>query len=410
MQTSSSPFHGPLRPESLFSAQRVHLEAQAMPAMTHEQLAAIPKKQARAVEVREASFDDYPQIALLQARYGMDARSYAEWSHFWVDNPAYRGREWWPIGWVLENQQHEIVGYLGNIPLIYQLQGKSLLAATGRSLVVDVPYRTHSFLLLNQYFRQSRVDLLLNTTVNAQAVAAYRAFRAQQVPVGEWDRPAFRILNYGGFASSLLRSKSVPGASILGLPVGAALALRDLLLRKNRGVQCGTPVEACTRFDQRFDTFWEALKKQTSKLLGNRDRKTLNWHFKYALRSGRAWVFAAGGKQQITAYAVFQRDDNRRFGLKRIRLVDFQSIGDDYSLLLPMFATAFKRCQRERIHMLEVMGHCAQKREIVDALLPHTRHLGFWMYFYKANDRELAKTLSQPELWDPTGFDGDSSL
>ena len=43
-------------------------------------------------KLREASFEDYPQIALLQAEYGMRCGSYEQWQHLWVGNPAYDGR------------------------------------------------------------------------------------------------------------------------------------------------------------------------------------------------------------------------------------------------------------------------------------------------------------------------------
>ena len=69
-------------------------------------------------KVRAATFEDYSQTASLEARFGLDARSYEEWSHLWRGNPVYRELQpGWSIGWVLEDEGRKIVGSMANIPL-----------------------------------------------------------------------------------------------------------------------------------------------------------------------------------------------------------------------------------------------------------------------------------------------------
>lgn len=362
------------------------------------------------VAVREARFDDYAKIASLQARYDLEAGSYQEWSHLWINNPVYRGRDWWPIGWVLEAADHEIVGYIGNIPLQYEFQGRSLLAATGRAFVVDSQHRSHSFMLLDRYFRQPKVDLHLNTTVNAQAISAYGIFRALRVPVGEWDQSAFWITNHRGFVESLLKSRSTPLASLLSFPISLAPRLRELLSQRKLKVNHAVQVEYGSGFDERFDTFWADLKKNNRRLLAVRDRETLEWHFRNSLLRDRIWILTVGTAARLDAYAIFYRDDNPKFDLKRMRLVDFQALNGDHHLLPPILARALQRCRAEGIHMLEVIGYCPEKRETVNGAIPYRRQLPSWMYFYRTKNRELAEQLKSADVWDPSGFDGDSSF
>src|SRR5882672_3508945 len=86
------------------------------------------------LRIREASAEDYGQIAELQKRNGLRARSYEDWLAIWTANPVYKQRGGaWPIGWVLETERGEIVGSIGNIPLAYQLKGRELLAASSCS-------------------------------------------------------------------------------------------------------------------------------------------------------------------------------------------------------------------------------------------------------------------------------------
>jgi hypothetical protein len=373
--------------------------------------AAISSKRMKppAVVVREACFDDYSEVADLQARYELDPGSYEEWTHLWVNNPAYRGRDRWPIGWVLETANKEIVGYIGNIPLVYELLGRTLLAATGRGFVVDAQYRAHSFMLLDRYFRQSGVDLHLNTTVNVQAISAYGVFRALKVPVGEWDQSAFWITNHRGFAQSLLRSRSVPCANLLSLPTALASRTRDFLLSKNLPEGCAE-VKYCSSFDGRFDAFWEALRTSSRQLLAARDRKTLEWHFKHPMLHDRVWLMTVEKNGQLEAYAIFCRDDSRKFDLKRMRLIDFQALNGGNGLLPSLLAEALQRCRAEGIHMLEVIGFGNEKRNVLRGLIPYKRQLPSWMYFYRTKDGELVRLLKSAEVWDPCGFDGDSSF
>ena len=380
---------------------------------TNEQVSrapAAPDDAGASVRVREACFEDYAKITSLQARYELEVRSYEEWSHLWTKNPVYRGREWWPIGWVLETAAHEIVGYIGNIPLLYEFQGRTLLTATGRAFVVDEQHRNHSFMLLDRYFRQPRVDLHLNTTVNAQAVSAYGVFRAKRVPVGEWDQSAFWITNHRGFVESLLKSRSIPLASVLSFPVSLASRFRELFSDKHLKVDSKVQVEYGSSFDDRFDAFWAELKKNNRRLLAVRDRETLEWHFRHSLIGERIWILTMGTPSRIEAYAIFFRDDNPKFDLKRMRLVDFQTLNDGHHLLPSMLGSALQRCRAEGIHMLEVIGYCPEKREVVDGAIPYRRRLPSWMYFYRTKNRELAEQLKSADVWDPSGFDGDSSF
>ena len=96
------------------------------------------KPRHKGVTVREASFGDHEQVTSLASRYGLETKSFEEWAHLRINNPLYEEvREHWPIGWVLENENAQVVGYLGNIALSYEFQGQRLIAAGTHSWVVD---------------------------------------------------------------------------------------------------------------------------------------------------------------------------------------------------------------------------------------------------------------------------------
>lgn len=363
-------------------------------------------------KLRQASFDDYQQIAALGAPYGLGKEPYEEWAHLWANNPVFQALPDWPMGWVLENEEHQIVGQLANVPLAYQFGDRKLIAAASRAVMVDPKYRTFSFQLLNQFFRQKKSDLFLATTVNGQATKLYEVFRAVRVPAGTWDKSVFWITNYQGFSASVLKMKEMPAAAALSFPAGIALWARDAATGGTFKAG-GKSVEPqfCDGFDDRFDAFWQELcERHAGRLLANRSRAALDWHFKHAFAKGWAWILTISQFSRMTAYGIFLRQDNPAHGLTRMRLVDFQTISNENELLIPILSSGMERCRREGIHMLEASGFAEEKQKIIDGLSPKTRSLDAWRYFYKAAQPALAEQLKDPAVWDPTCLDGDASL
>jgi hypothetical protein len=364
-------------------------------------------------ELREASFEDYPRIAALQVEYGFPKKSFEEWKHLWINNPAYtQSQERLPIGWVLECGGKQIVGYLGNIPLFYEFEGRRLLASVAHAWVVDTCYRSYSLLLLDRYFSQKTVELFLNATVGPAASDSFAVFRSLPAPVGAWDRSAFWITNRQGFLAGWLAKKAFPLAKPLSYGLSVGLFVKQACSKRtlNRPLT-GVELQGCTEIDDRFDIFWDALRKGNPRvLLGVRSREMLEWHFKYALGNSKAWIVTASRGSVILAYGVFFRHDNQTLGLKRMRLVDFQTLDGNIAVLAPMLSWALERCRREGIDMLESIGFRADKRSVISKIAPYERKLPSWLYFYKTTDKSLAERLSDPNAWDPSQFDGDASL
>ena len=370
----------------------------------------------KSFNIRESSFEDYPQILALESAYDLQPKTYETWKNLWSNNPAFhqfqrRFGQQWPIGWVLTDGDR-IVGSIGNIPMLYEFEGRTLFVAAGHAWVVDETYRSYSPFLLDLFFTQERVDLCLATSVNAQAAKVYEELRAIRVPKGEWDQSLFWITNYKGFTSSLLRSKNVPVAKLFSYPLSTLVWLKDRLARPHRNsVSSPISVTRCYEFGSEFDALWNSLRQRNLQhLFAVRDRETLNWHFKPALVAGRLWLFTVSAEGKLLAYAIFLHQDNPKYGLKRVRLVDFQSLSDSEKHLTVMLEAALKQCQVEKTHMLEILGFSPEQRDSIRELQPLQRQLPSWLYLYRTSDPVLAEKLKNPQVWSPCVFDGDLSL
>ena len=368
------------------------------------------KNPGRGPRLREASFGDYEQIAALESRYGLAVGSPGRWRHIWLANPEYRGLQCWPIGWVIEDEKGQIVASIGNIPLSYELAGRKILAVSGRSWVADLPYRSKALSLLDRVINQPNVDLYLNNTVNSKSTNPVSVFDCSRVPVGLWDESAFWVTNYQGFVERLLAVKANGLAKPLSYPFSAAAFLKDRLTTK--GLRAGdVEVKSVAAFDDRFDDFWTELKRiNPHVLLAVRTREVLEWHFKYALLDNRLWIATVVDNTRLAAYAIFDRQDTSAFGLRRMRLVDFQSLDGSNALLEPLLCWALRKCRNEGIDLLEILGRWLEKGEFIETVAPHRRRLEAWRFVYRANNAGLATTLRDPRTWAPSLFDGDATL
>src|SRR3989338_24665 len=138
------------------------------------------------IDSREASFDDLEGVIDLLNRNDMDFKNKDkdEWLHIWKENPLIAdGRVSWPIGWVLERDDKRIVGFVGNIPILYRLKGKDLIAASATSWVVEAPYRNWSLSLVSSFLSQDGADLYLDVTANDAAEKILLAFKAKKIPL-----------------------------------------------------------------------------------------------------------------------------------------------------------------------------------------------------------------------------------
>lgn len=377
-------------------------------------MANAPAGDARSLQpiLREASFDDYEEIVSLQFRNGLSARSRSHWTSLWTDNPVFQKRTASsPPGWVLESPQRRIVGYVGNLPLAYRFRGRDVCAATPHSWAVDSDYRRYSIGLLDRFLSQTKVDLLVFATVNPASEPVYRALGCSRAPSGVWDRSRFWVVRHHEFARAVLRAHSPRIPQSFAVPVAAALAMGGLTGNGWHRSAPSADFEFCSSFDARFNEFWDELQRENeSRLLAVRDQATLEWHFGHSLRRQETWVLTACKDRRLVAYAIFSRWDHAKLKLKRLRLVDFQYLDGFDDLIRPMISRMLQLCRREGIAIAENVGCWLESAGRSGVRAPYQRKMRSWIFYYKAVNRELSAALTDPEIWQPTSFDGDASL
>jgi hypothetical protein len=93
-------------------------------------------------------------------------------------------------------------------------------------------------------------------------------------------------------------------------------------------------------------------------------------------------------------------------------LVDFQCLDPERApeLLRAMLGKAVERSREESLHMVELAGVTPELEHALKQTLPHKRELSSWLFYYKTRNAALGEQLQDPAVWEPSLFDGDSSL
>ncbi|WP_210409281.1 GNAT family N-acetyltransferase, partial [Methanococcoides sp. NM1] len=103
-----------------------------------------------------------------------------------------------PYGWVIEDEKSEIVGFLGNIPVKYQIKGINDIAAAGTSLYVRPSVRgVASLQPILAFTRQKNIKLLLNTTANSTVTKIFSKFGFSDLSAPFNDMEYWHIRDYG---------------------------------------------------------------------------------------------------------------------------------------------------------------------------------------------------------------------
>jgi hypothetical protein len=366
-------------------------------------------------KLREARFSDFPAIAELKQRWGLNADSLENWDRLWQRNPALLcGDLKRPIGWVLE-ANGAVVGYLGNISLLYRFGDRTLTAVTAHGLVVDPAYRAVSLTLVAAFFRQKSVDLFISTTAIEAVGKIAVAFKSSPLPQADYETAFFWVLRPYPFARALMRKlKLGPALSQAGSGLTAFAVATDKTLRRRWPKASSTAFAVnVIRVDEigdDFQTLWTEKQKDGCRLLADRSPAALRWHFDIPGDRGCARALCCYQGRDLVGYTVVRTDTNQENGLQTSIIADLVVRGDDPEVVKALWKAAYDYAHHAGSHILEVLGFPPSIRHVASQWNPYLRKYPACPFYYKAADPGLHKTLSDGALWYASPFDGDATL
>lgn len=361
--------------------------------------------------VREANFDDEGAVKVLCIRNGLAGeQSEFAWNWLWIDNPACK--ENWPIGWILE-ANNEVVGYIGNVPRAYQIDGQQVVVGAARSFVVDHNYRGSALKLMANFITKNPAEILIFSGVNNLASPLYRMARASILPQTEYGNSLFWVVSGRGFSSAFLRKKGVIKslAKLAGVLIGPAFAVEGAL-RKRWKLNGIAKIEYLqpSEITVEFDSFWNAfVSSKPHCFLAQRDYLSLKWQFGHpAAASRRPVVVCARIKGELKGYAVLTRWDSPEFGLKRIMFTDLIVLDNNEQVIKELVVGSYQYADADGVDLLQLMALPTHVRKVLDVFTPFKKNSIDSTFWYDV--KNTSYDLSMPDSWYVSMLDGDSTL
>tara|TARA_Y100000590_G_C15684676_1_gene1001121 strand:- start:493 stop:1587 length:1095 start_codon:yes stop_codon:yes gene_type:complete len=364
------------------------------------------------MQIREVQIEDYIQIKELHEKYNLKILDKVDWSKFWSENPYIKNsKNDFPIGWVVEENKR-IVCYLGNIPKEYYYNSKRFVVACSHSWVADSNYGLQAISLLDQFFSQKNVDIFTVTTANKISEQIFKRYDAKKIPLQNYQKPKFVVLDMEKLIYSFLKYKKIPLAKFIKKLLfyfSYIIFYKKLSFWKK--INTTKKVELNSKIDEKFDDFWEAYNLNfKNQFLQSRTSNWIKWHIKHKMDEGKAWIMTVSENNKILGYAICLEKNNEKIELKRITLIDFVSLKDNQEVYISLIKNCIEESKKRGYHIFEIIGFKNLKRKIFSNFKTFNRKLPGFPFYYKSKNSIHDNFLKLEETWDPSLIDGDSFL
>lgn len=351
--------------------------------------------------LRPATLADRPAICVLLGEVGFPGRSEAGWRWLFEENPTHQ-RLRPEVGWVLEDAAG-IQGYLGNLLLDYQLDGRPVLGATCTSWVVRPSARGESLRLLTTFFKQRDPEIFLTTTANGESEAAYRGYKAEVAEGGSFQRGTIWVARDDvALVAKGLPSVLAPVSRLARLLSGRARVPRS---READAVRRLRP----DQIDGRFDRLWAEVGARPG-LRRARDAGSLRWSMSDPDQGPGVAVLALDRGPQLAGYALVAPHRPSRSSDLQLRLVDLCVAAGHADAAGPLL----RRVVEHGCELGAGLVYAPPCGEELAGLLagrggePLAR--GHVSHFVRARRRADTAGMVAPGRWAATGLDGDIPL
>ena len=369
--------------------------------------------------LREAEYEDCETATELLRKLGLTLPEGREeinehWRRLWINNPALQVEESSPTrGWVLEDEER-MVGFFGNIPLLYDYGGRPIIVAGASQWGVEQRYRVETPRLAEAYFTQKNAALLLVTTGIKPTGRIFTRYGGLPVPQPGCDQVLHWVIDPRGFLEAGLMKKGI-NKTVAGMVAftGAPIARAAIVLSGHcpSGRSENIDQVRVDQIEDEFDGLWVRKRDEVNCLMASRTSESLRWHFgtKSMFQSTRLLVSRC--HEELAGYAAIMRDDAANIGLKRLKIIDLFVAGNDEAVIDRLLAAAFEAAHADGCHVLELTSlPRALRHYIISNHHPCSRQMPTWPAFYKTMRDDLEAPLRDERSWYVTAYDGDTAL
>ncbi len=345
---------------------------------------------------------DYPQVQALHRTVGWPARSLAGWR--WLqDNPARHDIDA-PAGWVVEGQDGDLAGHVGNLIQRFHIGDRILYGATGFSIIVLPSARGHGQKMIRAFNAQTGLFALW--TFNANPVSQPLYARHGMAP---WPEATHALkLSWPVAPWSLATGRALK--ALYRLAPSRMSGVGELLMndRLDRAVRLSLPDGVTPITDlgdaSAYAGFWAALRRE-DRLLSDRSPAMLRWRLQDPELTQPPLLLGLQRDGAMVGYAMAQMAKGNILEPPVLEIIDLEAL-DGHADAAPRLIAALTQAARQ-------MGAAKLRLQVVSPrllaalgpLAKTARREGGWGHCHVrfADD-------SPVQAWSPTPYDGDYAV
>ena len=311
------------------------------------------------VKLESVQDDKIEQIIIFLANFENQKRGEDFWRRrlkfWWEDNPCYNSN--FCRGWILVENKENIVGFLGNIPLWFLVNGEAKLVNNATTWMVLNEYRSYSILLFQEIIKNSNSTILFDTTPNPKVEKVLNFFNFNKLDVG---KATVIPINIARQTTNKYLKKIRPIVPLLNVFISV---FNKLFLSHSKKFNC--KIITSDEISIYFDDLWNKTKQNFSNTL-IRDSKTIRWYFDNQ-HSFEKVLICCFEDEEMIGYGIFKIRGNSMV------LVDFWSVRMNFDILKSIAKEAFYHCKKINIKWLYFIHFNNHIKKMFEKLYPYEK-------------------------------------
>jgi len=298
-------------------------------------------------------------------------------NNWWNNNPSYDPN--FKKGWVLIDDSENIVGFIGNIPTNYIINGEIKIVNNMTTWRVLNEYRSHSISLFKEIIEASTSTILFDTTPNLNVEKILKLFKFDKIDVNKATAVPIYI-------SKNTKNKYLKIVKPFITTINVFLFIFNKIFFSSQK-KFRTKIMSSNEISNHFDDLWEKTKQKYSNTL-YRDSKTIKWYLDNQFYSKKMIICCFKDKEMI-GYGIFSIRKNV------MSLMDFWSASMEFDILKSIATEAFYYGKNNNIKWLYFIHFNNHIKNMFEKLYPYKKSYDTKLYYKtKICDLESSNSLA----------------
>ena len=296
--------------------------------------------------IKKILFDDFEKIAELNHRNNLTTLQRTDWENLWKKNPYFLINNDWTIGWKLVDED-KIVGICLNIPFLFELNKKQILAAVCNNYVIDKKYRTYSLKLRHLFLNQKNIELFITNSANKNVEKIMEAFKAKKINQFDYQNRLLFISNktrvFYNYLIKLIFNKKKFKKNNLPDNIKGSFQKNNLVFIIKES------------FDDDFSKLEKKLNK--SELRSSKKLEWLQYKYNKYSRNKDLIIIKIFKDNEFVGYFLIVKVIEKNYNLKKLSIAEIIVLNDDQQILNETIKFCKDLTKKYNFDLIDVIGY-----------------------------------------------------